>query len=313
MRNRMMIMAVVGIMLVLVGCSLFYNEYDLVRYKAPNWTDNGKIVFIKDYRHVRDKKTITGLIGDVAGSWEAYILCEIDKDGNNYTEICTLAVCKESAYLLRIDNTSSSGEWVSMGMVGGYGIEKGVYVVKRDGSGLMRVSEGTYPDLSPNADKIVYQKENEGIWIMNRDGSGDHQIVSDTTASYPAWSPDGEYISCVKGSYKLYIHKKGGELARYIDIINELNNNDSLRFNVGEGHSWCTTDSNSIYITVYFIKNWIRKISLIKFNSNNDSLEISYRNSDAGYIKVYNNELIGYDSNWLVSDLDGNNKWYIEP
>ena len=293
MRNRMMIMVVVGIMLIVVGCSLFYNEYDLVRYKAPNWTDDGKIVFIKDYRHVRDQKTITGLIGDVAGSWEAYILCEIDKDGNNYTEICTLAVCKESAYLLRIDNTSSSGEWVAMGMVGGYGIEKGVYVVKRDGSGLMKVSEGTYPDFSPNVDKIVYQKENEGIWIMNRDGSGDHQIVSDTTASYPAWSPDDTLIAYV--SKELY----------GTHVINT--NGDSLRFySTADYPRWSKIENNVLYVTKY-----MQGISINVETSMIDTLNIR---SGVGINPDYSgNYFIAYDGSWYVINIDGTDKHYIEP
>jgi Tol biopolymer transport system component len=295
MRNRMMIMVIVGIMLLVVGCSLFYNEYDLVRYKAPNWTDNGKIVFIKDYRHVRDKKTITGLIGDVAGSWEAYILCEIDKDGNNYTEICTLAVCKESAYLLRIDNTSSSGEWVSIGMVGGYGIEKGVYVVKRDGSGLMRVSEGTYPDLSPNADRIVYQKENEGIWIINMDGSGDHQIVSDTMASYPAWSPSSNKIAI--SSEQLYIVNINGT------ILNTLGTWKGIA-------DWSISDSSKI---IGYIPG--RGNALIVSIETGEIDTLNIRTGDGTGFKWSpdGSYLIGYDGSWYVINIDGTNKWYIEP
>jgi Tol biopolymer transport system component len=66
-----------------------------------------------------------------------------------------------------------------------------------------------YPDLSPDGSKIAYAKRNEGIWIMNRDGSGDHQIVGDTTASYPAWSPDDTLIAY--GFYGMHILRTNGK------------------------------------------------------------------------------------------------------
>ena len=293
--KRIILFVMLFMMMLLVGCSLFYNEYDFVRYKAPNWTDDGKIVFVKDYRHVRDKKTITGLIGDVSGSWETYILCEMERDGSNYTEICTLAVCKESAYLLRIDNTSSSGEWVTIGMRGGYGMKKGVYVVKRDGSGLQKVGEGTYPDFSPNADKIVYQKENEGIWIMNRDGSDDHQIVSDTTASYPAWSPDDTLIAYVSNELKI-IDTNG-------IFIKSLGTWKGIP-------DWSISDSSKI---IGYIPG--RGNALIINIETGEIDTLSIKTGDGAGFKWSpdGNYFIGYDGSWFVINIDGTNKHYIEP
>ena len=293
--KRIVLLSMVAIMMMLlVGCSLFYNEYDFVRYKAPNWTDDGKIVFVKDYRHVRDKKTITGLIGDVSGSWETYILCEMERDGSNYTEICTLAVCKESAYLLRIDNTSSSGEWVTIGMRGGYGMKKGVYVVKRDGSGLQKVGEGTYPDFSPNADKIVYQKENEGIWIMNRDGSDDHQIVSDTTASYPAWSPDDTLIAYIS----FY--------SPYSTIVTTNNGTKTDSFTKTYFYDWGGAGTNLIYCGLWSGKDVSINLNTGEIDSTNIIQNI-YRCSRNGEY------FICEDSNYYVIKKDGTNKHYIEP
>jgi len=56
---------------------------------------------------------------------------------------------------------------------------------------------GTLPIRSATPDKIAYVK-NDAIWVMDSDGTGDHQVsspgISDTD-SEPAWSPDGTKIA----------------------------------------------------------------------------------------------------------------------
>jgi hypothetical protein len=47
MRNRMMIMVIVGIVLLVVGCRVEYSETEKVL--APSWADDGDIIYVKEY------------------------------------------------------------------------------------------------------------------------------------------------------------------------------------------------------------------------------------------------------------------------
>ncbi|MEO0294379.1 MAG: hypothetical protein ABIN61_09235, partial [candidate division WOR-3 bacterium] len=63
----------VGISLVIVlwmftGCSIEVTEY--TKAKAPNWTSDGKIVFIKDYNYVKISHSLFGTMDNVEGSYE---------------------------------------------------------------------------------------------------------------------------------------------------------------------------------------------------------------------------------------------------
>jgi hypothetical protein len=51
----------------------------------------------------------------------------------------------------------------------------------------------TQPVLSPDATQIAYV-HNDTVWVMNLDGSGQHQ-VSDRTGSAPAWDASGVRIT----------------------------------------------------------------------------------------------------------------------
>jgi dipeptidyl aminopeptidase/acylaminoacyl peptidase len=50
------------------------------------------------------------------------------------------------------------------------------------------------PAWSPDAARIVFNT-GAGLYVMNVDGSGLHQIVGDRNAQHPAWSPDGGRIA----------------------------------------------------------------------------------------------------------------------
>jgi len=75
----------------------------------------------------------------------------------------------------------------------------GIWVLNRDGSGLKKIVEdGCYPDFNPEGTKVVYEKPKEGIWIYDLTTGEDSCIISDTLAMMPAWSPDGEKIAYVR-------------------------------------------------------------------------------------------------------------------
>ena len=57
------------------------------------------------------------------------------------------------------------------------------------------------PIYSPDGSKLAFMKYNSStgdkseIWIMSSDGSNPEKITSDNSDSYPAWSPDGQFIA----------------------------------------------------------------------------------------------------------------------
>lgn len=81
-----------------------------------------------------------------------------------------------------------------------------IYTVRPDGTGVVQLTHE--PDginahraaWSPNGRKLLFNRETEDgaqIWIMNRDGSGQHRLLKDPgyQDSDSAWSPDGTKIA----------------------------------------------------------------------------------------------------------------------
>ena len=70
------------------------------------------------------------------------------------------------------------------------------------------VGQGMDPTWSPDGSKIAYAVwgQNAGIYVMNADGSGAHQVYADPAARSPAWSPDGTRLAFYR-RYDGYIMK----------------------------------------------------------------------------------------------------------
>ncbi len=78
--------------------------------------------------------------------------------------------------------------------------------IRPDGTGLQRVTHRngpgdpsyTYASFSPDGGTIVHRRLQGAlsqIWLMNADGSGDHNVSgSSTLDGWPAWSPNGKRI-----------------------------------------------------------------------------------------------------------------------
>jgi formylglycine-generating enzyme len=73
-----------------------------------------------------------------------------------------------------------------------------IYVVRPDGSGLRRVSDGTRnvtnPDFSPDGTKIAFTGVDGPLFIANFDGSGTINTGVQVVHSQVDWSPDGQKI-----------------------------------------------------------------------------------------------------------------------
>jgi hypothetical protein len=190
---------------IIIGCDNVSYTYEVsVDYEAPNWTSDGKVVFIKDSNYV---KIAHGAMGseqwNVEGSKEVLTLCEINSDGTGFTVKGVVLRSEDYAYALEVTGLSSAGDWVTFGIEGLH-----IYVANRNATNIEEVEEGTYPDFSPDASQIVYEKTNNGIWIMDKDGGNDRQIISEGSGA--TWSPEGGRIAYVSG--ELFISDPAGNL-----------------------------------------------------------------------------------------------------
>jgi Tol biopolymer transport system component len=78
-----------------------------------------------------------------------------------------------------------------------------IYVVRTDGTGLRRLTDGwgwdIEPAWSPDGRRIVFVSTRDGrrnLYVMNADGSGVRRLTDDIAGDgAPAWSPDGSRIA----------------------------------------------------------------------------------------------------------------------
>jgi len=73
-----------------------------------------------------------------------------------------------------------------------------IYVMNPDGSGQTRLTTDAGHDMdpawSPDGTRIAYVHDNDGITIMNADGSGSMPLTAEDDEN-PSWSPDGTKIA----------------------------------------------------------------------------------------------------------------------
>lgn len=70
-------------------------------------------------------------------------------------------------------------------------------VTNLDGSGARVVGQGMDPSWSPDGSRVAYARWgwNAGIYVVNADGTGAHQVYADEFPRAPIWSPDGSQIA----------------------------------------------------------------------------------------------------------------------
>jgi TolB protein len=94
---------------------------------------------------------------------------------------------------------SPDGEWLAFSSVREKDV--GVYVVRADGSGLRRVTDGMDPSWSSDGRQLAFvgSFSLRGLWTIHVDGSNRREVVSDeeldSMPEDPEWSPDGRRIA----------------------------------------------------------------------------------------------------------------------
>jgi hypothetical protein len=288
MRNIWIVTSLIIVSLISQGCT---SSRDTTEYTAPNWTSDNKIVFIEDFNHIKERHFFTDET-NLEGSYEVLTLCEINNDGSGFIEIGELARSEHHAFSIELAGLSSVGDWVTFSIENEGDSEHSIYIINRNGNNLQRVRDGQNPDFSPDASQIVYEKPNQGIWIMDRVGGNDHQIINE--GSGVAWSPDtGRFLYFSDG---LIIADTTG------NIIDSLG---STRW----GADWGHIDSNLVIACDYSIDMGV----LIHLTSSVEDTLSFY--SGAGFKASPDGEqLTGHDADgWYIININGTNKWYLQP
>ncbi|MEO0296881.1 MAG: hypothetical protein ABIN23_05520 [candidate division WOR-3 bacterium] len=263
-----------------------YKEEVSVMYFAPSWTSDNKIVFVEIYWYQKYRE---GPIGtDLVENREIGYLWEVDTNQNYSGRIAKLW---DSGYNLALTNTTSALDWVAFSILGVDG-EYEIWVIRRDGRGLRRLTKGNWPDFSPDAKKIVFKRD-DGLYIINIDGTGEHRILSGVNIGAPVWSGDGEKIAFNSDSFLIIIDTNGTVLHSFIRIMG--------------GIDWGPPDSNALCGT----KNFVGRILYYK-----TGLVDTLPFNSGGGLKwsPSGNLFLGYDRRgWFIINRKGENKKYIKP
>ncbi|MFA5031844.1 MAG: hypothetical protein WC614_02390 [bacterium] len=296
---------ILGVLLlsILFGCNREKRwEEKITVWEAPNWTSDGKVVFLEHYYVQKWKQTATG-DAQVGGS-EKITVCEISNDG---TGLKKLAIVKENEFnygpCLGGISSSSIGDWIALSIEDW---DRGehypvMYVIKRDGSELREVGSGRNPDFSPDTSNFVYEKTGQGLWIMNKDGTGDKQIITDITITFPSWSSNSGRIAAIK-------HTSGefGFLSIFDSTGNLLQRDSTIEVAYPD---WGPSDSNAISANDI----WFQGIIFYLTSNKQDTLQVS---SGAGLRWSPNGEYFicyGGTDGYFIIKKDNTNKWYLKP
>ncbi|HEX6733094.1 MAG TPA: LpqB family beta-propeller domain-containing protein [Pyrinomonadaceae bacterium] len=104
-----------------------------------------------------------------------------------------------------------------------------------DGSDLRQLTGGgknSQPHVSPDGKWVVYRSrygDSFALWRVSIDG-GEPNRLTDQTASWPRFSPDGKLIACGYGSKLAVLPIEGGQPIKLFDLPRLANFNNGVRW-----------------------------------------------------------------------------------
>jgi len=104
-----------------------------------------------------------------------------------------------------------------------------------DGSDLRQLTTGgknTQPHVSPDGRWVVYRSRYSNsfaLWRVSIDG-GEPARLTEQTASWPRFSPDGKLIACAYGSKLAILPLEGGQPLKLFDVPRLANFNNGVRW-----------------------------------------------------------------------------------
>ena len=108
-------------------------------------------------------------------------------------EIVTLKPGASPARVTTDNTYNLSPDWSPDGTRLVYSVGNRLVTSRRDGTDARTIAEGYDPAWSPSSASIAFAKD-DGIWLVNVDGSGERRVV-DGGGWSPTWSPDGNQLA----------------------------------------------------------------------------------------------------------------------
>lgn len=81
---------------------------------------------------------------------------------------------------------------------------KAIYVIRSNGNGLRKLTNGREPEYSPDGERIVFARRGKGglqsLYVMRANGTRVRRLTrASSLDNNPAWSPDGKQIVFARG------------------------------------------------------------------------------------------------------------------